>query len=51
MFGLEKMFGSRKKEISLTKEEVAVFLKTTPEALEAFEVAYEKGTLGNGVLT
>lgn len=42
MFNLLNVFGKHKDAISMTKEEMAELLKTTPKALEEFENAYKK---------
>ena len=39
-----KLF-AKKNELKLTKDEIAELLRTTPEALEEFEAAYQKATL------
>lgn len=41
MLDLFNIFNKNRKEAALTKDELAALLKTTPEALEAFEKAYE----------
>ena len=41
MFNLSKLFKSNKNDTLLAKDELAAFLKVTPEALEAFENAYQ----------
>lgn len=42
MFNLAQIFSSKKAPTVMEKEEIAALLKTTPEALEAFEAAYQK---------
>lgn len=40
MFDLKRIFGSKAEEISLSKEEIARLLKTSPKALDEFEKSY-----------
>ena len=40
MFSLEKIFNTKKNPLSLSPQEAAELLKTTPEALASFEKAY-----------
>ena len=41
MFDLSNIFNKNRNKAALTKDELAALLKTTPEALKAFEKAYE----------
>lgn len=41
MFNLSNIFSKNTKEAIMSKEELALFLKTTPEALEKFEESYQ----------
>lgn len=42
MFNLENVFGKKAKKAMMTKEEIAEFIKTDPEALRSFEESYTK---------
>lgn len=42
MFNLENVFGKKAKKAMMTKEEIAEFIKTNPEALRSFEESYTK---------
>lgn len=42
MFNLENVFGKKAKKVMMTKEEIAEFIKTNPEALRSFEESYTK---------
>jgi len=42
MFNLENVFGKKTKKAMMTKEEIAEFIKTNPEALRSFEESYTK---------
>ena len=41
MFNIAKLFNKKSPQSTLTKDQIAELLKTTPEALEAFEAAYQ----------
>lgn len=41
MFNIAKLFNKKSPQSILTKDQIAELLKTTPEALEAFEAAYQ----------
>ena len=45
MFNLAKIFTAQEQSETLQKEQIASLLKTTPEALEAFEAAYQMQSL------
>jgi len=45
MFNLAKIFTPQEQSETLQKEQIASLLKTTPEALEAFEAAYQMQSL------
>lgn len=42
MFKLENVFGKKAKKAMMTKEEIAEFIKTDPEALRSFEESYTR---------
>lgn len=48
MFSLQKLFRHESSDAVKEKEKIAVLLKTTPEALKAFENAYQDHVLLNG---
>lgn len=51
MFNLANMFNKNKREAILTKNQMAELLKTTPEALAAFEASYQTHILDAGYET
>ncbi len=42
MFNLTQIFNPKNAPTIMQKDEIATLLKTTPEALDAFEAAYQK---------
>lgn len=45
MFGLEKLFGNKPSDLTLAKDKIAEILSMNPEALDAFEKAYNKASI------
>lgn len=51
MLNLANIFGKNKDKATLSKDELAAFLKTTPEALEAFENAYKMHVMDDNTIS
>ena len=51
MFGLKNIFEKTAEKELLTREEIADFIKTDPEALRAFEESYSKHVINKDSLS
>ena len=51
MFGLKSIFEKTAEKALLTREEIADFIKTNPEALRAFEESYSKHVINKDSLS